>query len=71
MTRCAMAASRSIVVCAVDCGIVINPDMVVAQMEGGIGYGPSAALVWIDHGGTNGAVDQSNFHDHPVCGIQD
>lgn len=53
------------VVCAVDCGIVINPDLVVAQMEGGIGYGLSAALsgaITI----TNGAVDQSNFHDYPV-----
>ncbi len=58
------------VVCAVDCGIVINPDMVVAQMEGGIGYGLSAALsgsITV----TNGAVDQSNFHDHPVLRIQD
>ena len=53
------------VVCAVDCGIIINPDLVVAQMEGGIGYGLSAALsgaITI----TNGAVDQSNFHDYVV-----
>ncbi len=53
------------VVCAVDCGIIINPDLVVAQMEGGIGYGLSAALsgaITI----TNGAVDQSNFHDYLV-----
>jgi isoquinoline 1-oxidoreductase beta subunit len=32
------------VVCAVDCGIVVNPDVVRAQMEGGIAYGLSAAL---------------------------
>ncbi len=32
------------VVCAVDCGIAINPDVIKAQMEGGIGYGLSAAL---------------------------
>ena len=32
------------VVCAVDCGIAVNPDVVAAQMEGGIGYGLSAAL---------------------------
>lgn len=58
------------VVCAVDCGIVINPDMVVAQMEGGIGYGLSAAqsgAITV----TGGAVDQSNFHDYPVLRMQD
>jgi isoquinoline 1-oxidoreductase beta subunit len=53
------------VVCAVECGIAVNPDMVAAQMESGIAYGLSAAL-----GGaitiTDGAVDQSNFHDYPV-----
>jgi isoquinoline 1-oxidoreductase beta subunit len=32
------------VVCAVDCGIAVNPDIVVAQMEGGIGYALGAAL---------------------------
>jgi isoquinoline 1-oxidoreductase beta subunit len=51
------------VVCAVDCGIAVNPDIVVAQMEGGIGYALSAALrnkVTL----TNGEVDQSNFHDY-------
>jgi isoquinoline 1-oxidoreductase subunit beta len=53
------------VVCAVDCGIAINPDVVRAQMEGGIGFGLSAAL----HGKItlkDGAVEQSNFHDYPV-----
>jgi len=51
------------VVCAVDCGIVINPDIVRAQMEGGIGYGLSAilgeALTIKD-----GAPVQSNFFDY-------
>jgi isoquinoline 1-oxidoreductase subunit beta len=51
------------VVCAVDCGIVINPDIVRAQMEGGIGYGLSAilgeALTLKD-----GAAVQSNFYDY-------
>lgn len=32
------------VVCAVDCGTVVNPDAVVAQMQGGIIYGLTAAL---------------------------
>src|SRR5579864_8090614 len=32
------------IVCAVDCGVAVNPDVIRAQMEGGIGYGLSAAL---------------------------
>ncbi len=51
------------VVCAVDCGIAVNPDVVRAQMEGGIAYGLTAAL----HGAidfADGAVLQSNFHDY-------
>ena len=32
------------VVCAVDCGVAVNPDVVRAQMEGGIGFGLGAAL---------------------------
>ncbi len=53
------------VVCAVDCGIVINPDMVAAQMEGGIVFALTAALkskITIK----NGRVQQSNFHDYPI-----
>ncbi len=51
------------VVCAVDCGVPVNPDVVRAQMEGGIGYGLSAILqeaVTLD----GGLVEQSNFHDY-------
>jgi isoquinoline 1-oxidoreductase beta subunit len=51
------------VVCAVDCGVAVNPDVIRAQMEGGIGYGLSAAL----HGAItlkDGVVEQSNFHDY-------
>jgi isoquinoline 1-oxidoreductase beta subunit len=51
------------VVCAVDCGRVINPDMVRAQMEGGLVFGLSAAL----HGAItieNGRVQQSNFDEY-------
>jgi isoquinoline 1-oxidoreductase beta subunit len=53
------------VVCAVDCGMAINPHAVVAQMEGGIVYGLSAALngaITLE----GGRVKQSNFHDYPV-----
>lgn len=48
------------VVCAVDCGVAVNPDNIVAQMEGGIGYGLGAIL----HDAItlkDGAVEQANF----------
>jgi isoquinoline 1-oxidoreductase beta subunit len=51
------------VVCAVDCGLAINPDVIVAQMQGGIGFGLAAAL----HGAItlkDGVVQQSNFHEY-------
>lgn len=51
------------VVCALDCGQVINPDTVVAQMEGGIVFGLTAALydqITFD----KGRVVQSNFGDY-------
>ncbi|HET7505389.1 MAG TPA: molybdopterin cofactor-binding domain-containing protein, partial [Kofleriaceae bacterium] len=53
------------VVCAVDCGVVVNPAGLTAQMESGIIYGLSAAL----HGAIHikqGQVQESNFHDYPV-----
>ncbi|MDR3415730.1 MAG: xanthine dehydrogenase family protein molybdopterin-binding subunit [Nevskia sp.] len=58
------------VVCAVDCGLPINPDVIVAQMQGGIGYGLSAAL----HGAITlegGVVQQSNFHDYVPLRIEE
>lgn len=51
------------VVCAVDCGVAVNPDVITAQMEGGIGFGLSAAL----YGAITlkeGRVEQSNFHEY-------
>jgi isoquinoline 1-oxidoreductase beta subunit len=53
------------VVCAIDCGPIVNPETIRAQMEGAIVYGLSAAL----HGEITfekGRVRQSNFHDYPV-----
>ena len=51
------------VVCAVDCGRVINPDIVRAQMESGIVFGLSAALKQrISY--ADGHVEQTNFHNY-------
>ncbi len=53
------------VVCAFDCGVVVNPDTVEAQLTGAIAYGLTAALmgeVTLDRG----RVVQGNFHDYPV-----
>jgi isoquinoline 1-oxidoreductase beta subunit len=49
--------------CAVDCGVAVNPDVIRAQMEGGIGYGLGHALygeITLDQG----RVVQSNFTDY-------
>ena len=53
------------VVCAVDCGRAINPDIVKAQMEGGIIFGLTAALkteITLE----KGRVQQTNFHDYQM-----
>lgn len=53
------------VTCAVDCGIVVNPDTVMAQVEGSIAFGLTAALksrITIK----DGRVEQSNFDDFPL-----
>ena len=51
------------VVCAVDCGPVVNPDTVEAQMQSGIVYGLTAAL-WGEITIDKGRVQQSNFPDY-------
>ncbi|MFZ0036272.1 MAG: molybdopterin cofactor-binding domain-containing protein, partial [Candidatus Acidiferrales bacterium] len=53
------------VVCAVDCGLVINPDTVKAQMEGGIIFGLTAALK-TEITLKDGRVEQGNFNDYPM-----
>lgn len=58
------------VTCAVDCGIAVNPDVVRAQMEGGIGYGIGHVMrdqITL----TSGAVDQYNFPDYEPLRIGD
>ncbi len=58
------------VVCAVDCGIPINPDVIVAQMEGGIGFGLGAVM----YGAItlkNGRVEQDNFNNYRVLRINE
>ena len=53
------------VVCAVDCGTVVNPDTVRAQIESGIIFGVTAAL-YGEITLKGGRVEQSNFHDYQV-----
>ena len=58
------------VVCAVDCGLVVNPDVVRAQVEGGVGFALSAVL----HGAItlkDGVVEQSNFHNYAPIRINE
>jgi isoquinoline 1-oxidoreductase beta subunit len=58
------------VVCAIDCGAVVNPDTVKAQMESAIIFALTAALkgpITIK----NGRVEQSNFHDYPLLRLDE
>jgi isoquinoline 1-oxidoreductase beta subunit len=53
------------VVCAVDCGWVVNSDTLKAQMEGGIVFGLTAALKG-EITVKNGRVQQSHFNNYPM-----
>nr|WP_297350749.1 xanthine dehydrogenase family protein molybdopterin-binding subunit [uncultured Caldimonas sp.] len=58
------------VVCAVDCGVAVNPDVIRAQVEGSVGFALSTVL----HSAITlkeGQVQQSNFHDYPVARIHE
>jgi isoquinoline 1-oxidoreductase beta subunit len=53
------------IVCAIDCGLVVNPDQVESQMQGAAIFALSAAIdACITLRG--GRVEQSNFHDFPI-----
>ena len=57
-------------VCAIDCGQVVNPDTIEAQMEGSVVYALTAALggqITIDRG----RARQSNFHDYPMLRVDE
>ncbi len=58
------------VVCVIDCGRVVNPDIVIAQMESGIAFGLSAAL-YGDVRVEKGEIQQWNFPDYRVVGLRE
>jgi isoquinoline 1-oxidoreductase subunit beta len=58
------------VTCAVDCGQLINPDTVVTQVEGSVGWALSAAL-WGEITIKEGRVMQGNFNTYPVARMSD
>jgi CO/xanthine dehydrogenase Mo-binding subunit len=58
------------ITCAIDCGQVINPDMVAAQVEGAVAFALSAGMyqrITVE----GGRVQQSNFHDFPVLTLRE
>lgn len=54
--------------CAVDCGLVLNPDIATAQMEGAVAMGMGFVLN-PEISFKDGAVVNSNYHDYPILGI--
>ncbi len=58
------------VVCAIDCGVCVNPLGVRAQMESGIAYGLSAAL-YSELTMKAGRVQESNFHDYRILRLHE
>jgi isoquinoline 1-oxidoreductase beta subunit len=57
-------------VCAIDCGVCVNPLGVAAQMESGVAFGLSAAL-HSELTMKEGRVQESNFHDYPILRLHE
>jgi isoquinoline 1-oxidoreductase beta subunit len=74
VARVAVSAEGAVkvkqVFAAVDCGDVVNADTAAAQIEGGIIFGLSAALLG-EITIANGRVIESNFHDHEMIRLSD
>jgi isoquinoline 1-oxidoreductase beta subunit len=58
------------VVAAIDCGPVVNPDTIRAQLEGGTAFGLTGAL-YGEISFEKGRVKQRNFHDYPLLRINE
>ncbi|CAN5882490.1 xanthine dehydrogenase family protein molybdopterin-binding subunit [soil metagenome] len=56
--------------CAADCGIVVNPNIVLQQLESAVIFGLSAAL-YGEITIKDGKVEQGNFHDYPVLRLNE
>lgn len=57
--------------CAVDCGVAVNPNVIRAQMEGGIGYGLGTILYDEITLGEGGEVQQTNFDTYRMLRINE
>ena len=57
--------------CAVDCGVAVNPDVIRAQMEGGIGFGLGSVLYDEITLAEGGAVEQANFDTYRMLRIHE
>jgi isoquinoline 1-oxidoreductase beta subunit len=58
------------VVCAVDCGMAVNPNTIEAQVQGGIIFGITAAL-YSEITIKDGRVEQNNFNDYRILRINE
>jgi len=62
------------IACAVDCGIVVNPDAARAQVQGAMAYAMSSCLfgeITLGDEHPQAGVVQGNFHEYPVARIVD
>ena len=57
--------------CAVDCGVAVNPNVIRAQIEGGIGYGLGSVLFNAVTLGEGGVVQEQNFDTYRMIRINE